>query len=112
MNFTPELARKVLAGEKTVTRRLASENPRSPWWKQKCGLQVGGDYAVCPGRGKVQIGRVRVVGVALGPLGMLTLRETQLEGFGSQTAFYEAWAAINGGYDPRALVWRVEMRAL
>lgn len=33
MNFKPELAAKVMSGEKTVTRRLVSENPRSPWWR-------------------------------------------------------------------------------
>jgi len=35
--FRPDPAAKVMAGEKTVTRRLVSVNPRSP---------------CCPGRGK------------------------------------------------------------
>jgi len=63
VNFRPELAAKVMAGEKTVTRRLCSDNPRSPWWWEDCSLRVGKDYAVCPGRGKHAIGRVRIVSV-------------------------------------------------
>jgi hypothetical protein len=57
MNFRPELAEKVMAGEKTVTRRLVSDNPRSPWYVGGCSLNVGQDYAVCPGRGKDAIRR-------------------------------------------------------
>ena len=44
---------------KTVTRRLVSDNPRSPWFEGGCSLKAGRDYAVCPGRGKNAIGRVR-----------------------------------------------------
>jgi hypothetical protein len=35
VNFQRELAEKVMAGEKTVTRRLVSDNPRSPWWRER-----------------------------------------------------------------------------
>jgi hypothetical protein len=59
VNFRPELAEKVMRGEKTVTRRIASTNPRSPWYSDRCGLKTGRDYAVCPGRGKHALGRVR-----------------------------------------------------
>ncbi len=65
MNFQPALARLVMAGEKTVTRRLASKNSRSPWARGGCGLRVEGSCAVCPGRGKRAIGRVTVVDVAV-----------------------------------------------
>ncbi|MDP2710815.1 MAG: SEC-C metal-binding domain-containing protein [Solirubrobacteraceae bacterium] len=43
MNFRPRLAELVLAGEKTVTRRATSPNPRSPWYALRCGLVVGRD---------------------------------------------------------------------
>ena len=110
MNFRPELAAKVMAGEKTVTRRLVSENPRSPWWQGACRLREGRTYAVCPGRGKEQIGRVEVVSVTKQHLGALTDAEAQAEGFADATAFVLAWAEINGGYDPTSVVWRVEFR--
>ncbi|MEV4415441.1 ASCH domain-containing protein [Catellatospora sp. NPDC049609] len=109
MNFQPHLAQLVLAGAKTVTRRLASSNPRSPWSIDGCGLRVGADYAVCPGRGKHAIGRARVVSVSLMPLGHLDTAEARREGFDSPDAFEAAFAQINGRYDPAALVWRVEL---
>lgn len=113
MNFQPELAAKVMAGEKTVTRRLANDKPRSPWFEGGCSLVVGRDYAVCPGRGKNAIGRVRVTSLALQHLGHLTDREAMLEGFRSDgglspgMVFERVWTEINGSYDKWARVWRV-----
>ena len=108
MNFQPELAAKVMAGTKTVTRRICSSNPRSPWWKEKCSLQERRSYAVCPGRGKHAIGRVLVVSVERQRLGALTDYEAHLEGFSSAREFEVVWARINGGYDTTTWVWRVE----
>lgn len=109
MNFKPELAQAVMAGRKTVTRRLVSHNTRSPWWREKCSLEVGKDYAVCPGRGKNAIGRVRIVRVSREPLHLvLNHGEAHREGFPSALAFREAWKGINGSWDDMALVWRVE----
>lgn len=110
MNFQPELAAKVMAGEKTVTRRLTSVNPRSPWFAGRCSLIVGESYAVCPGRGKVAIGRVRIVSVRQEELGFLSTAEAQREGFAGSGHFFEAWKQINGSYDATTLVWRVEFR--
>lgn len=109
MNFKPELAQAVMAGQKTVTRRLVSENSRSPWFRGACRLKVGQDYAVCPGRGKNAIGRVRVTRVSREPLHLvLNPGEPQREGFPSAEAFLKAWKDINGGWDDMATVWRVE----
>ena len=112
MNFRPELAQAVLDGRKTVTRRLANQNPRSPWFEGGCSLNVGQDYAICPGRGKNAIGRARVTDVRLEPLGMPDDAEALREGFYSAGPFRAAWREINGGYDPNAIVWRVELEAL
>lgn len=92
MNFRPELAAKVMAGEKTVTRRLVSDNPRSPWWREKCSLKLGRVYAVCPGRGKHAIGHVRVLAIRRERLAAVGLSEAQLEGFGSVTEVREPWS--------------------
>jgi hypothetical protein len=110
MNFQPELAEKVLRGEKTVTRRLANDNPRSPWYVWGCSLRAGQDYAVCPGRGKHAICRVEVVGTIRQPLGELSNAEARLEGFVDKREFREVWERINGSYDPGILVWRVEFK--
>lgn len=111
MNFRPELAAKVMAGEKTVTRRLVSDNPASPWWKERCGLVPGRTYAVCPGRGKRAIGRVLVTDATLMQLGVLTDEEARAEGFADSIAFRKAWCEINGEHVPSAVVWRITFDA-
>jgi hypothetical protein len=113
VNFRPELAEKVMAGEKTVTRRLTSHNVRSPWWRAACSLGVGRDYAVCPGRGKNAIGRVVVTSVRREPLHLVQQPgEAEREGFADFDGFRDAWVAINGDWDEMALVWRVEFEAV
>lgn len=111
MNFQAQLAEKVMRGEKTVTRRLCRDNPRSPWFRNRCSLKVGRDYAVCPGRGKTAIGRVLILRTDKMRLGRLAPGEAWREGFASVAEFEEAFAAINGSYDRMALVWRVEFAA-
>ena len=112
MNFRPDLARAVLDARKTVTRRLASDNPRSPWWRERCGLGAGDSFAVCPGRGQRAVCRARVISAARVSLGRLDEREAAREGFASAQEFERAFAAINGGYDPDVVVWRIEFELL
>jgi hypothetical protein len=112
VNFRPELAAAVMAGEKSVTRRLVSDNPRSPWYRHKCGYRLGQEVAICPGRGKHAVGRAVVVGVERMTLGILSRDEAQAEGFAGPLAFVEAWEAINGAYDPHAVVWRIGLEAV
>lgn len=111
MNFRPELAAKVMAGEKTVTRRLVSDNPRSPWWTKGCSLKPGRSYAVCPGRGKNAIGRVTVTDVRMEMLGHVTESEAHKEGFASIADFMDAFRSINGRLENGwSYVWRVEFK--
>jgi hypothetical protein len=122
MNFKPELAALVMAGEKTVTRRLTSDNPNSPWWEGGCKLKVarmradggwGPTYAVCPGRGKNAIGRVRIVAVdGPIPMGILTLAEARREGFATPQEFKDTIITLHGTYDRRARVYRVEFEVV
>ena len=107
MIFQPDLAELVITGRKTVTRRLCSENERSPWFRDRCAHKPGESYAVQPGRGKTAICRVTVIAVERMVLGRLSDAEAQLEGFPDRHAFAEAWEKINGSYDETALVWRV-----
>jgi hypothetical protein len=101
MNFQAHLAAMVMDGRKTVTRRLVSDNPRSPWSRERCSLKVGETYAVCPGRGKHAIGRVRIVSTTLEPLGVLTDDEARREGFESEEHFCAVFSQINGGLTRR-----------
>lgn len=109
MNFRPELAQAILDGKKTVTRRLPSDNPRSPWWREGCSLRVNRLYAVCPGRGKNAVGRVVVTDVRMEPLhGVMAEGEPEKEGFASYEDFRTAWCEINGAIYLGEYVWRVE----
>jgi hypothetical protein len=110
VNFRPELAEKVMAGEKTVTRRLVSDNPRSPWWVEGCGVKVGKSYAVCSGRGRHAIGRVVVTDVRQEFLGAVNDPEARREGFDTRHSFVRAWRAINGDFRELARVWRIEFK--
>ena len=110
MNFRPELAVQVMAGRKTVTRRVVSANPRSPWFEDRCSLKPGGDYAVCPGRGKKAIGRIKVTSVTLqhgfDPI-QIDEMEALCEGFSSAAEFQQTWLSLQGSLDPLD-VWRIE----
>jgi len=112
VNFKEHLAAQVLAGEKTVTRRVPSPNPNSPWWVERCRFVVGGDYAICPGRGKHAVGRMLVVSVEKVRLGWLDDAEAAAEGFASAYEFTRLWASMRKGgvYDPKLKVWRVEFK--
>lgn len=108
--FREPLALKVVAGEKTVTRRVPNDNPRSPWWRERCGMVVGSTHAVCPGRGVLSIGRVRIASTRMVRLGLMTEDEARREGCESLAHFISVWEAINREYDPQMRVWRVEFQ--
>jgi hypothetical protein len=112
VTFQPHLAEMVMAGTKVVTRRICSDNPRSPWWRERCALKPGRDYAVQVGRGLPALGRARVVSVRRERLGELDDAEARREGFPSRGHFEATFRAINGGYDPDVDVWRVELEAV
>ena len=90
MIFRPELAAKVMAGEKTVTRRVCSDNPRSPWWRERCIYTEGKTFTVNPGRGKVRLGQARVTHAAQVMLGSLGTADARREGFDTIAEFVDA----------------------
>lgn len=112
MIFKRALAEKAVAGEKTVTRRLVSDNPRSPWFVDECGYRAGQVFTINPGRGVTNIGRARVLSVRREELGRLDDAEARREGFPDAAAFEAGFDGINGGYTPEALVWRLEFEAI
>lgn len=119
MIFKPEMVEKILAGEKTVTRRpaktqmghLATTDTR-PEARAACRYEVGKDYAVQPGRGKKAAARIRVVRVHREPLGpvskTLYASEVHREGFSTWWDFSEYWEGLYGAWVPDQLVDRIE----
>jgi hypothetical protein len=115
MQFRRELAEKILRGEKTATRRRMSDNPRSPWYREKCAYEVGQVFAVQPGRGVPSIGKARVTAVYLRTLGNTTEADARKEGFrgaapdeSAKEHFIAAWCEINGFFDTAEFVWVIE----
>ncbi len=107
MIFKADLAAKVMVGEKTVTRRMPSDNPRSPWWREECRYRVGQVVAVNPGRGVTNIGHIRLTTVELVELGHLDDAEARREGFASAAEFERLWTEMHGSYDPELCLWRL-----
>lgn len=108
MIFRPDLAKKVMAGEKTATRRAPSPKTKSPWYWRGCIYKVGQEFAVQPGRGKPSIGAAIVDRVALERLGAIRAEQAVAEGFADIRDFIAAWREINGTFDALAWVWVVE----
>lgn len=108
MNFRPELVEKILTGAKTQTRRVVSPNERSPWFIGECGLRVGQDYAVCPGRGKTQVARLTVKRVWQELAGEISEVDATREGFADRADFIAYWERLHGSFDPTTRVWAIQ----
>lgn len=107
MNFKPELVEKILAGQKTQTRRAMSENPNSPWYRGGCKLKRNHAYALCPGRGKHQVAKIIVTDVQPVVLGAITSGDAIAEGFTSAAEFRDYWTRMHGSFDPAENVWAI-----
>lgn len=104
MIFRPELAAAIVRGEKTVTRRRISDNPRSPWCRSPLRYPVGMEFAIQPGRGKPSVARAVVRTRYIETLSGFTPADARREGFPTREAFVEAWKSINGSWDPDEIV--------
>ena len=125
MIFSEPLLTKVLAQEKTVTRRpvkfetvdtgVAIERP--------CRYKRYASYAIQPviehgpgkGRGGKEVARPFVVRVDRELLGGgldWSTSEAQREGFGDWPTYREYWIALYGSYNPSQLVDRIEFELL
>lgn len=91
MIFRPDLARAVMRGAKSQTRR-----PVKPG-EQRCRFHPGGSYAVQPGRGEPAIGRIVVTRVTRERLVELTPADADAEGFATVAEFARTWLDL---YDP------------
>lgn len=114
MIFKPEMVDKILAGHKTVTRRLVKleDNGYGGAVFLPCRYEVGKDYAVQPvieegpgrGRGGKEVARIRIVSSTRERLNRILTSEAREEGFASREAFFAYWRKLYPGSDLTELV--------
>jgi hypothetical protein len=124
MLFKPELVAKVLAGEKTQTRRewresdawlidgdtmqtfcvSEGEGGRERWF-------VGKSYALQPGRGKRAVGRILLTEIRYcARAADISEADARAEGFESAGQFREVYARINGAGALEESCWALTFR--
>jgi hypothetical protein len=111
--FRPEMVDKILAGEKTVTRRpvkLLGYQPNPA--QMPCRYEVGKDYAVQPGRGLKAVARIRVSDVRREQLFAIDTADARREGFDGGPEFAAYWRKLYGSFIPTQLVDRIEFQLL
>lgn len=115
MIFKPEMVEKILAGQKTVTRRpvkfkmeLPPGAPAPVKVEQDCRYEVGETYAVQPGRGQKAVARIRILSVSRELLLALNTLDARREGFDGGPEFAAYWTKLYGSFDPTQLVHRIE----
>lgn len=120
MLFKPELAAKILASEKTQTRRMVKSDDKG-WYrhdnleKMDCVVRnttvqwmVNRDYAVCPGRGKYQVGRIRVTALRKECVQDITDTDAVREGFANRQQFLDVFRKINPKSQLTDAVWVID----
>lgn len=110
MLFKPELAAKILRGEKTETRRLKKPgdrlvNGRTVYRNGRVQWELGRTYAICPGRGKRAVGRIRLTCISEEIVGAIREECAIQEGFRSRDEFLAVFAAINGAKHESSLCY-------
>lgn len=123
MNFTPDMMALVLAGKKTQTRRpmkegeyrklrysspisrypaVYSANNRMKW-------AVNEDVAICPGRGKKAVGRIRITAIRMERPLEISADDARAEGFPDREAFWDKLRSLYGAdVDLGAWYWVIE----
>lgn len=126
LQFKPQLIDKIKGGAKTQTRRpvkwddlmalgyVDGRFPDDPDWQRTVERvsrwKAGRSYAIQPGRGRVQVGRVTVTAVRVERLGDLGAEDARREGFarkgiGSTSMFFDYWRDLYGDVDEDQFVW-------
>lgn len=100
MIFGEDLIPKILAGEKTQTRRPVQG-------RHPCRYKAGRVYSVQPGRGQHGVARIRVTDVRSVKLGWISDDDAHAEGFLTGDDFYRYWCDLHGLVRDGARVWRI-----
>jgi hypothetical protein len=122
VNFTPDMLAKVLAGEKTQTRRPIKPGEKytgiaymlgSPGSIQTVKDRNGrlkwrhnNSYAIAPGRGKHAVGRIIITNIRIERPINISDADARAEGFDSKEAFWDKLRELYGpNTDLTILYW-------
>lgn len=128
MLFKLELADKILKGQKTQTRRMVKPNDvplfftaitKQFYPEQHSGYagvqkrwSVGKDYAICPGRGKFQVGRMRITALRQECVQDITDADAVREGFANRQEFLDVFKKINPKSKLTDAVWVIDFEVV
>ncbi len=101
MLFRPDMVEKILAGEKTQTRRV---------WK-KAHVKVGNTYAIKKHYYQKNVdapGFIRITGLRVEPLIEITNMDAKKEGFQSLREFVDVWTELHGEPEWHNDVWVID----
>jgi hypothetical protein len=99
MIFKPELAKKIAAGSKTMTRRPVKDG------ETQCRYRAGRVYGVQLGRGKPTSFPITITETRRAPVAEITFKEARREGFRTREEFIAYWTELYGDFNPDQEVW-------
>lgn len=100
MIFKPQLAKKIAAGSKTMTRRPVKDR------ETECRYRAGRVYGVQLGRGKPTSFPITITEPPRrAPVAEITFKEARREGFRTREEFIAYWTQLYGDFDPDQEVW-------
>jgi len=103
MLFKPKHKEMILAGSKTVTRRV---------WKRPM-VKIGGIYkAKLKMLSKDFFAKIKVTNLFKQRLGNITFEECKKEGYDSKPKFIDTWAKINGSWREDLIVYVIEFEVV
>jgi hypothetical protein len=116
MIFGDQTITKLIAGDKTVTRRLwrpgdvfDGEVVRN---RSQIRYAVGQERAIQPGRGKAGVAKLKIKSICMERLGAVDDDDARLEGFENREAFVRYWKFLHGKFMAATLVWRIEFEVI
>lgn len=99
MIFSSEMAKLILAGRKSQTRRVVKDS------ELQCRYVPGRSYALQGKRWKADQPRITVLEVRPEQLGQISLRDVRREGFRTTEEFKAYWVKLHKRFDSEQLVW-------
>jgi len=100
MQFSQYSIDKIFAGQKTQTRRIVKPGDTFDGGlivhhNGRIKYQVEQTYAICPGRGKPQIARFRLLSIRREDVRQISYADALAEGFDSEEAFLNVWVRMH-----------------